>query len=235
MKELHPRVIDQHYKIPTYKLEENDLTFKSFKKDYPDNFKRYFFRLIKTLNGRKPGKMSNAQVYKGARRLPTTFMVAGTSKRCTIHEFGCPEEDCPYRTHNKKIVMTAGLAKKNAEKTISTRTRVFYRDDYKKEMKNIFMSQDDQINCRFEPQTGSLNPKFWSNGPIPQTLLQTAETEADFNDKHGENLKKTHPEIFKKGILKKARGQYNKGEFSTAMNTLMKAFKIKSLRQQFDP
>ena len=67
---------------------------KSFKKDYPENFKRYFFRLIKTLNGRKPGKMKNIDVYKGARRLPTTFMVAGNAN-----------------THNKKIMMTAALAK----------------------------------------------------------------------------------------------------------------------------
>lgn len=235
MKEVHPRVIEQHYRIPTYKLEEKDLTFKSFKLDYPDNFKRYFFRLIKTLNGKKPGAMKNMEVYRGARRLPTTFMVAGTSKRCTIHEFGCPEEDCPHRTHNKKIVMTSNLAKKNAAKTIATRTRVFYRDDYKKEMKNIFMSQDDQLNCRFEPTTGSLNPRFWSIGPIPQKLETTAETEAQFNDKHGENLKKTHPEIYKKGVLKKAQGEFKKGEFSKSMNTLMQAFKIKSLRMHFDP
>lgn len=167
MKELHPRIIDQQYPIPTYKLEETDLTYKSFKKDYPDNFKRYFFRLIKTLNSKKPGKMKNIEVYKGARRLPTTFMVAGTSKRCTIHDVSCPTEDCQYRTNNKKILMTANLARRNAEKTMATRSRVFYRDDCKKQMANIFMSYDDQINCRFEPKTGSLNPDFWKHGPIP--------------------------------------------------------------------
>lgn len=162
-------------------------------------------------------------------------MVAGTSKRCTVHEYGCPEEDCSYRTHNKKIVMTANLAKKNAEKTMATRSRVFYRDDYKKEMKNIFMSNDDQINCRFEPKTGSLNPKFWNNGPIPQKLLSTAETETEFCEKHGDNLKKTHPEVYKKGVLKKAQSLFKQGDFSKSMNTLMKAFKVKSLRQHFDP
>jgi len=120
--------------------------------------------------------MSNKQVYKNAKRLPTTFMVAGTSKRCTIHDYGCPEEPCAYRTHNKKIVMTANLARKNAEKTIATRSRVFYRDDYKKEMNKIFMSNDDQINCRFEPVIGSLDPKFWALGEPPAHLLETADT-----------------------------------------------------------
>lgn len=87
------------------------------KKAFPESFKRYFFRLIKTLNGKRPGQMKNMEVYKGARRLPTTFMVAGTSKRCTIHEVSCPEDPCPYRTHNKKIVMTANLARKQAAAT----------------------------------------------------------------------------------------------------------------------
>jgi hypothetical protein len=149
-------------------------------------------------------------------------MVAGTSKRCTIHEFGCPEEPCSYRTHNKKIVMTANLASKNAKQTMAARSRVFYREDYKKEMNKIFMSNDDQINCRFEPIIGSLDPKFWTiTKEPPQHLKETAETEQAFNEKHGDNLKKTHPEIYKKGVLKKARGQYNHGEYSRALNTMM--------------
>lgn len=98
-------------------------------KTYPDNFKRYFFRLIKTLNGKRPGAMANKEVYKGAKRLPTTFMVAGTS---SIN-----------KTHNKKIVMTHNMARKNAESTIAARSRIFYREDHKKDMPNIFMSNDD--------------------------------------------------------------------------------------------
>ena len=68
-------------------------------KAYPENFKRYFFRLIKTLNGKRPGAMSIKDAYKGAKRLPTTFMVAGGSLQST---------------HNKKIVMTHNMARKNA-------------------------------------------------------------------------------------------------------------------------
>ena len=129
MQTSHPIIIEQQYKLQTYGMKEGSETMK---KAYPDSFKRYFFRLIKTLNGKRPGRMSNKDVYKGAKRLPTTFMVAGTSKRCTIHEVSCPTEPCPYRTHNKKIVMTANLARRQAENTMATRSRIFYRDDYKK-------------------------------------------------------------------------------------------------------
>lgn len=111
MAESHSMVVQEQFKLETYGMKEESETFK---KAYPEKFKRYFFHLIKTLNGKAPGKMSNRQVYKNSRRLPTTFMVAGTSKRCTIHEFGCPVEPCAYRTHNKKIVMTANLARKQA-------------------------------------------------------------------------------------------------------------------------
>ena len=100
--------------------------------------------------------------------------------------------------------MTTNLAKKNVENTMDTRTRIFYRDDFKKDMPGIFMTSDDQENCRFEPCAGSLNPKFWSVGPVPPAVKYTAATEEEFREKHGHNLKKTYPEIYKKGILKKA-------------------------------
>ena len=146
-------------------------------------------------------------------------MVAGTSKRCTIHQVSCPEEPCPYRTFNKKIIVTADLARKQAKRPTATRSRIFYRDDYKKQMPGIFMTNDDQINCKFEPKTGNLNPHFW-RGAVPPNLQETAETEEAFREKHGENLKKTHPEIYKKGVLKRAQNQFKAGEFDEALKTL---------------
>ena len=101
------------------------------------------------------------------------------------------------------------------------------------------MSNDDQENCRFEPEAGSLNPKFWSlpsnKFPVPQHLLETADTEKAFQDKLGENLSKSNPEIYKKGILKKALRWYKGGEFKRAMDELMTGFKISSLRRHFAP
>lgn len=107
-EEVKKKIEEKKKKVEERRKEDEE----RLKKAYPENFKLYFFRLIKTLNGKAPGKMSNAQVYKNSRRLPTTFIVAGTSKRCTIHEFGCPEEPCPFRTHNKKIVTTTNIAKR---------------------------------------------------------------------------------------------------------------------------
>ena len=55
-------------------------------------------------------------------------------------------------------------------------------------MPAIFMSNDDQENCRFEPMTGSLNPHFWMKkrfGPIPEKCRDTADTEKAFCDKLG--------------------------------------------------
>ena len=175
MSEKHPDVIAEHYKLETYGMKEGSETMK---KAFPYSFKRYFFLLIRTLNGKAPGKMTNKQVYTNSRRLPTTFMVAGTSKRCTIHPYTCPEDPCPYRTNNKKVVMSHNLSRKEKAKPETTRTRIFYRQDKKKDMPAIFMSRDDQINCRFEPVAGSMNPNFWGlPGAIPNQLLDIADTE----------------------------------------------------------
>lgn len=94
MREVHKEVIQEQYKLETYGMKEESETYK---KAYPEKFKRYFFHLIKSLNGKPPGKMSNKQVYKQSKRLPTTFFVAGN----------------PNQSYNKKIVMTASLAKRN--------------------------------------------------------------------------------------------------------------------------
>jgi len=98
-------------------------------------------------------------------------------------------------------------------------------------MPAIFMTADDQINCRFEPCAGSLNPNFWKFGKGSGDKVQpTADTEAAFNEKHGPNMSKSHPEVYKGGVLKKAQGSFNRGEFKKALDTLMTAFKLKSLR-----
>ncbi len=234
MRQKHPIIIQDEFKLETYGMKEDSETYK---KAYPDKFKRHFFHLIKTLNGKPAGKMTAKQVNKNARRLPTTFMVAGTSKRCTIHEYSCPSEPCPYRTHNKKIVMTASLASKEVQNTVETRSRVFYREDKKKEMPAIFMTNEDQLNCRFEPLAGSLNPRFWGVGNTKpsEALLKTAVTEKEFAEKHGPNMKNSHAEVYKKGVLKRAQGLFNKGEYKMALSALMTAFKLKSLRLMFEP
>lgn len=56
MSEKHDMVIKSEFKLETYGMKEDSETYK---KAYPEKFKRYFFHLIKTLNGKPPGKMNN--------------------------------------------------------------------------------------------------------------------------------------------------------------------------------
>ena len=107
----------------------------------PDSFKREFLRLLRILSSKKSGRMTITEVKKGSRRLPTTFMVAGLAN-----------------SHNKKILLTNKLAQARAKIPPATRTRAFYREDTMDHRKQVFMTLDDQINCRFEPVSGSLNP-----------------------------------------------------------------------------
>ena len=50
----------------------------------------------------------------------------------------------------------------------------------------------------------------------------------------GTNLAHRHPEVFKAGILKKARNQFKGGEYEVAKNTLMKGFRVADLRWHFE-
>lgn len=99
------------------------------------------------------------KIKKRMKMLPVMFVTSGGIKRCTLHEFQCPEEPCPYMTANKKVIMTRQLAKANAaKKPATTRKIVWHRDDKKPEMSEVFMTNDDIRNCTFEPLTGSMNP-----------------------------------------------------------------------------
>ena len=56
-----------------------------------------------------------------------------------------------------------------------------------------------------------------------------------YQERLGENFSASNPEVFKQGILKKATGLYNKGEYELAMTELTKGFNISSLRNHMDP
>ena len=57
MRELHPLIIEKQFKLETYGMKEDSETYK---KAYPESFKRYFFRLIKTISSKKAGTMRTA-------------------------------------------------------------------------------------------------------------------------------------------------------------------------------
>ena len=56
-----------------------------------------------------------------------------------------------------------------------------------------------------------------------------------YQERLGENFSASNPEVFKQGILKKATGLYNKGEYELAMAELTKGFNINSLKNHMDP
>ena len=95
------------------------------------------------------------------------------------------------------------------------------------------MSYDDQENCRFEPICGSLNPHHI---PTEREKAEKADGKIrTYQERLGENFSSSNPEVFKKGILKKATGEFNKGEYEKAKNTLTRGFNINSLKNHMDP
>ena len=84
-------MIDRKYKLWPHGIVDDE---EKRKKLFPKNFKTDFSRLLKVLQSTKPNtKLGPRELKKAQRRLPTTFIVAGT-----------------VNAHNKKIVLTRKLA-----------------------------------------------------------------------------------------------------------------------------
>lgn len=228
MKEKHPTVIEKYYKHKgaefteeeLKRYQENDIEFDDENppqfennRDYPVKFKRYFLRLIKSCNGKKDlNELDAGDIKHKSKRLPTTFMVGGVVSLKT--------------THNKKIVRTSRYNEKRFQKTQATKTRVFYSDAIdKKAIPKIFMTNDEQENCRFEPITGSLNPHHIDDGqPV-------CDTDKAWCEKLGPNLMKLHPEIYMRGKLERAKRLYRQGETVKATNEILETFLIDQMTQ----
>lgn len=85
------------------------------------------------------------------------------------------------------------------------------------------MTYDDQINCRFEPISGNLNPHHIET-------QADAEKGADakgkpFHERLGDNI-----DLKKKGHLKMATRLYEEGKYQEAMDKMKKNFNIGSLK-----
>lgn len=96
------------------------------------------------------------------------------------------------------------------------------------------MTNADQLNCKFEPATGSLADQSHATVEVRKMFEEEASSEA-FTAKLGANLGKLHPEVLKKGKLKQAQHLAKQGEFAKAKSTLSDAFNILSLKRRFDP
>jgi hypothetical protein len=103
----HGPYVKTNFRMLTYGMTEGSETMK---KAYPDTFARYFFRWVKCISDKKGTGLSLAQLKKRFRKLPAAFIISAGKQRCTMHEFSCPTEDCPFVTNNKKIIMTQKIA-----------------------------------------------------------------------------------------------------------------------------
>lgn len=93
------------------------------------------------------------------------------------------------------------------------------------------MTNDEINNCRFEPNAGRMSSYY----NLKITDDRDEYSWKNFMVKHGKNLENSHPEIYKRGILKRATREYNEGDFNTAYNTLAEGFNIVAIQNKFDP
>jgi hypothetical protein len=96
------------------------------------------------------------------------------------------------------------------------------------------MMNSELENCTFEPEAGSLsknldvilyaNPNLRKEGytdePDPEAYFQ----------KLGKNFESSHPEVYKLGILKRAKLKYSQGKYEDAMNIL-----YDGIKKRYDP
>lgn len=123
---------------------------------------------------------------------------------------------------------------------LTYRSRVWRRRDFKKKLEEVYMLQSETENCTFEPEAGSLSKtnhltlKVLPNLARDGVLTSEPDPEAYFK-KLGKNFEKSHPEVYKAGVLKKAKLLYQQGKYEEAMNKLHEGFNIMSIKKRNDP
>jgi len=167
-----------------------------------------------------------------------TFLLAG-GKRCLIHtDYACPD-DCNYATFNAKVVLRHHTAKRVYKEPNTYRSRVWRRRDFKKAIDKVLMMHSEQENSTFEPEAGSMsktidialraNPNLRKDG-----LFDEPDPEA-YVKKLGNNFEKSHPEVYKVGVLKRAKLMYKEGKYDDALKRLYDGFNVESIKKRYDP
>jgi len=198
---------------------------ETYKKSFPQSFKMYFFKLVKSIIVTVKNKKAVVSYCKK----PGSMIMAVGARESKI------EDPVGTKTFNTRlqpfsIKMGARAHKKFEPKT--WRSRAWRRGDKKEAMKAIFMQQSEIENCTFEPSV--------------QTMMRDAGTfikpEAPigefFSDKRqGKNFILSNPKLFKKGILKRARADMKQGTkpFNVILGNLGGAFNLLSVMQYYRP
>ena len=76
----YPKLANERFPHLTYGTKKDSETYK---KSFPNEFKRYFFQIVKSFVKTEKGGL------KKLRYAPATFIIPG-GKRCTMHQYECP-------------------------------------------------------------------------------------------------------------------------------------------------
>ena len=131
------------------------------------------------------------------------------------------------------------MLKKIMKEPPTFRSRVWRRNDFKNAINKVLMLHSEQENCTFEPEAGSMsktidlalraNPNLRKDG-----LIDEADPEG-YVKKHGANFEKSHPEVYKKGVLKRAILMFKEGKYDDALKRLYDGFNVDSIKKRYDP
>jgi hypothetical protein len=128
-----------------------------------------------------------------------------------MHPYDCPE-DCQYATLNKRILLKTTTIRRRERDPHTFRSRVWRRRDFKNKLKDVLMCRSDIENCTFEPAAGSMSKNIEQTLRTNPNLRREGFTdepdpEAYFK-KLGKNFESSHPEVYKAGVLKRAKLKY---------------------------
>ena len=101
------------------------------------------------------------------------------------------------------------------------------------------MCRSEIDNCTFEPEAGSMSKNIEDTmRAVPNLRKEGIENEPDpeaYFKKLGKNFETSHPEVYKAGVLKRAKLEYKMGKFDKSMNSLYEGFNIESIKKRYDP
>jgi hypothetical protein len=150
----------------------------------------------------------------------------------------CPE-GCTYATFNKKVVLRTQKMRKYFKEPKSFRSRVWRRRDFASALDNVLMLNSEKENCVFEPEAGSMSLTIgWAlhanKNFKEEDLIVEADSE-EFVKKLGVNFEKSNPEVYKIGVLKRAKLMAKEGKFDNALKRLYDGFNVESIKKHLDP
>ena len=213
MVKKHGEVAKKRFPHLAYGQDPNSETFK---KSFPLSFKRYFFKLVKSIILTAKGKVLCKR--------PATLVMAVGAREAKLQDPVGGVKSMNTRLNATKI--GAHIRAMKNKQPNAWRSRAWRRNDMKKKLRNVFMQFSELENCKFEPECGS--------------LANDKEKEAqagEYFEKFGNNFQAKNPELFKYGKMKQARAQIRTGTktYTEVLKTLGDAMNLNDILQYYRP